>query len=938
MDAATPAAQAFAVRAALASKNIQEWLEELSSWPWPTRGGSAGFQIPASRSTEQNTGDQPSCTDEYYIGSLLASDVEQYKVRIDEIKHDKEELDVEEIKDQILHNHIRPLSRPGSPMLGSSCSVTSSLSAFARMDDLTALITATTIQALPNLLRLDRLLDVWSTRLLVLKRIPIFLQSAEDGEVALQSGWHAIKLPSKMGGEDAAADDASAGNSTTTLSRKSFDVMKSILARKVAKAGQNLDVMLNMLETSDDTLPDEWIDLVDSLEREYGDWTVVCERTITEADLARDVTAPVDAEETRDAVDGSCNENNVSAEPANLDSLSSGPVSATEIQREIPEESTSVDGGSSRDHDVNLETNDAAGSTTPVIKVHLPAEDVKDLEDEDVESDSPQPPPETRPRRSIVDNWTAEQEHTPNLDGPFPEDVFPNGSPAKELVPSPTLMEALPIDSDRDSNGSQSDVLDSDFEFEGQSVTDSPQLELPVLPHSRRDSDVSTPSTIVNGSQIGYMEFSSDPPDQGTPELPRLRDMDLGAAITSADISPASTAHSAFRSSIRSNSTTFNDMPTVRELPDDESPPKTPSKAAVVRDEAPRDVPGPAKGIANNADDHLQQQIIEILESVPAKIHLTSEPPAINLNPPDFVMPTARRPSKPDPIPRSHSSLSTVSNMSSRAGTPSFTLAPAFNRNSRTRPQRGNNQDIKLYHLSRSNGEAPIKLFIRCVGENGERVMVRVGGGWADLGEYLKEYASHHGRRSATSTDTSKVEVKDFSRVVNSRAGSAPPSRPASVQELYSSPATTPLHVRKTRKPAAATAPGPAAEDLLGAQERQLPPNTPLSRQPIDTQSSGGSTTRSRSRSSSRLSWTEEDSSLGMAGPRAKQIEMSEESKAWVESVKAKVRIASGDTRKLSQSETVGGPVPGPASLVDGGKFGEMGKVGATKRLFRKQG
>ena len=76
---------------------------------------------------------------------------------------------------------------------------------------------------------------------------------------------------------------------------------------------------------------------------------------------------------------------------------------------------------------------------------------------------------------------------------------------------------------------------------------------------------------------------------------------------------------------------------------------------------------------------------------------------------------------------------------------------------------------------------------------------------------------------------------------------------------------------------------------------------------------------------------------MGMAGPRAKQIEMSEESKAWVESVKAKVRIASGDTRKPSQSDAGGGPVPGPTSLVDGGKFGEMGKVGATKRLFRKQ-
>jgi uncharacterized ubiquitin-like protein YukD len=51
---------------------------------------------------------------------------------------------------------------------------------------------------------------------------------------------------------------------------------------------------------------------------------------------------------------------------------------------------------------------------------------------------------------------------------------------------------------------------------------------------------------------------------------------------------------------------------------------------------------------------------------------------------------------------------------------------------------------------------------------------------------------------------------------------------------------------------------------------------------------------------------------------------MSDESKAWVESVKQKVRLASGE-RKVSDH-----------SLADG-KFGDMGKVGGTKRLFKKR-
>ncbi|KAM7217441.1 hypothetical protein V8F06_007190 [Rhypophila decipiens] len=854
MDAAPPAAQAFAVRAALASKNIQEWLEELASWPWPSGSASAGFKPPASENYEQ-------ADDVLYFGSLLASRVAQYEARIDEIVREKEKLDVEEIKNQVLHNHIRPLSRPGSPLLDSSCSVISSLSAFARMDDLTALVTATTIQALPNLSKLDRLLDIWSTRLLVLRRIPVFLDSILDGEIALRSGWNAIKAGA--GDEDGAANDKALGSSPI-LSRKAFDVMKSILARKVAKAGQKLDLMLNMLETSEDTLPEKWIDRMDTLERNYGEWTVVCERMVREAEMSKDsseqlsTAAKGDKPSQQDVGSGSHENDDLVPIPAVPNSTS---IKA-ETQQSIREENAV--NGSPQSHDSTPETGAASGNTTPEIKVHYPVEDEKDS--------------------SVHDDAAIE---------------------SRSRESSPSLLEALPIDPERGVTGTPPDDIDSEFEFDGDSEPDSPELDLPILPRHRLDSDISTPSTIVHGSQPGYLGFSSDPPDQSSPELTRLRE----TAFAGHDISPAST-HSAFRSSIRSYSASFHDMPTVTELPDDEAPPKTPSQVVGAEDGQSRGSPIQGKGSSNNTDDQLQQQISEILESVPAKIILTSEPSAVNLNPPDFIRPIARKRSKPDLLPRSHSSLSTVSNRSSRAGTPSFTLAPAFNRNARPRPQRGN-QDIKLYHLSGSNGEAPIKLFIRCVGENGERVMVRVGGGWADLGEYLKTFATHHRRRSAATPDNaSAIEVKDFSRVLHSRAGSTPPSRP--VSEKHLSPETP-----------------SSANGKLAAG---------------DTQSSGGSTTRSRSRSSSRLSWTEEDSSLGMAGPRAKHVEMSEESKAWVESVKAKVRIASGEPRRLpSQAESIpGGPTPGSrsASLIDESRFGlgELGKVGSTKRLFRRPG
>ena len=178
------------------------------------------------------------------------------------------------------------------------------------------------------------------------------------------------------------------------------------------------------------------------------------------------------------------------------------------------------------------------------------------------------------------------------------------------------------------------------------------------------------------------------------------------------------------------------------------------------------------------------------------------------------------------------------------------------------------------------------------------------------MGEYLKEYASHHRRRSGNG----KVEVKDLPSM--GRAASTPPTRPASAQEARSP--VTPLNVRKIRRSV-------AADETLSNAGGQ--PKTPLAMvtKPDEAPSSNEST---RSRSSSRLSWPEEGNSLGMAGPRAKQIEMSEEGKAWVDSVvKETVRIASGE-RKATD--------PSKAQLL-GGSFGEIGTVGKTKRLFRKQ-
>ncbi|KAK4127795.1 hypothetical protein N657DRAFT_653925 [Parathielavia appendiculata] len=909
IEAATPSEQAFALRVAIASNSIHEWLDELSAWPWPAGGGSAGFEIPSAnmvklpKSTAPANDEAPEW-DTRYSGSIPTTGLARYEKRIDDIAQSLEELDIEEIKSQVLNNHIMPLSRPGTPIMGSGRSI-SSLSSFAKLDDLTALVTATTVQALPNLSKLTRLMTAWSFRLLVLRKIPVFLTSVADAEVALQSGWNAINFgPVRSHATD--IPESATGTGSATLSQEEFDVMKSVLGRKVAKAGRDLDAMLDVLEGQSDTLPEAWIDRVDVLEQGYGEWTVACERKVKEvtnfAPLPPQVVPKSSAPE----------------QPLQDTNKTKADAPATSESLADRETVGSSGNTSSANGGIALEPRPSPQTIPPVIRIHPTTEDEGPQLEDAVNSDAESAQGDLK--------GSADALSTSMLASDLVEAVQ-----EEQEDPASALASLPPSDSEL-SDTSEPSVLQREE-------------------RGRRASNASQSSTVIYEAPSVFTDsFSSDLLEQGTPERLRQKPLPLDQDVS---------GFQSFRSSTRSMSVSFNDKPTVTELPSFPSPPGTPTKSSILEEDAATEPGSPSEMSMPGSYDQLQQQISEILESVPAKIRLTAEPPAVNLNPPDFKMPTSRKSSRSDAIPRSQSTHS-MRSAYSRSATPSFTLAPA--RGSRPRHQRGN-QEIKLYHLSRSNGEAPIKLFIRCVGEHGERVMVRVGGGWADLGEYLKEYASHHLRRAAGAAGTdSKIEVKDVPRNGAVRADSTPPSRPASAMDAHSP--ISPLKLRKTRRP-----PPPAA----AADEQQPPPPPPPAPatgtavagavRPKTPLASGGSgrldrTTppsdaSSHSSRSSRLSgWDPDDdesAALGMAGPRAKQIQMSEESRAWVESVKEKVRIASGGSTAAAAaaaaaavanagySKEGGAAAAGSgleASLME--RFGEMGKVGSTKRLFRR--
>ena len=147
-------------------------------------------------------------------------------------------------------------------------------------------------------------------------------------------------------------------------------------------------------------------------------------------------------------------------------------------------------------------------------------------------------------------------------------------------------------------------------------------------------------------------------------------------------------------------------------------------------------------------DESLESKIQGILLTLPTKIRLTDD--------------------------SNTQSTQDSSASSSRASTPlpALTLSPA-------KPSRNRSvadTDVRVFHLhqhGQARDSAPIKLFVRAVGENGERVMVRVGGGWADLGEYLKEYSAHH--RSKSIADGG-MEVAQYP--AGAKRASAAPSVP----------------------------------------------------------------------------------------------------------------------------------------------------------------
>ena len=277
---ASTSERVWGTKAAQAGKKIIDWYRELEAWPWPTTSGDNlnGFEPPdeAQRARKLNAKDElkdAACSfsessyrdEDLYCGSLTAQKVQEYEERIEEIRDDMENLGFEELKEHVRATHVP--SRTRRSTYGQMD--TNHTIGHVHLDDFTAVITATTMQMLPHLSRLNALLGIWSVRFLVLRQVPGFLQCMQKTHAAMDSAWKTVEQPPFK--------DSMSG---PVLTRAALTTIQAVLENRIDELGRRLDSMLDALEGREDTVPDTWIEEMDSIESDFGDWVVKAENLV----------------------------------------------------------------------------------------------------------------------------------------------------------------------------------------------------------------------------------------------------------------------------------------------------------------------------------------------------------------------------------------------------------------------------------------------------------------------------------------------------------------------------------------------------------------------------------------------------------------------------------------------------------------------------------
>ena len=1038
---ASTSEKAWGIKAALAGKKVREWYAEVGGWPWPGFDHAPNDQsikrtdqyykghIDSTLSPEairsNGAGDEP-----YTAGMLSSKLVQEYEERIEMIRHDMAALEIEDLKDYVLNTRFRAGSRRSS--LYTPQASFKLATEYSDIDDFTTIITATIIQALPTISRLETLLGIWSTRLLVLREVPSFLTDLDAGRESMISASIAIE-----------------GHNTQQVKRRSdfspraFSDIRAVLKDQIAELGLRLDRMLDLLEGSVDTLPDAWVDGLDNLENEYSAWVVKAERLATnnelrsgrlekdytqdQADDQMDLERPLDINHVPSTLDIDTQFDEISRRAGTeFDTISQTQKEALRSENGTTGSSTIHGNGPidlapvpSRNALAERSLSNKAQSQGPAVN-KIDSQSWNGLSD--VSKTSGLPTRLTHRPTPLILAASRFNEKTPD----FPDtasDTSGSGSadssyssnkPSPEIhsavvaeylgspvtVTSPTMLNRelmAPVDISFGSFGqlAEGDAVKIDQNYipvdhlpknerrngaSGHVRTRSaslrsfeivPKHEIRKIQIKRSGSyssalSLSDPSCsqvqpsrfpVSSAPQHGEpVALGSNAPlsackevkDQPSPALVQNRDLQHGqfghhhplyhapppvcgkssASAKSLDLEfhtpkqklpyhvppvvapgPAKSVQSQDRKlGTAEHRTPYHSPPPVMprsthrfEQVSDLSPGSIPvivgkmklgestSSHVSGQVEGPRTV---TRSSTSNLDSQLEERISSILTELPTHIRLASGPEP---DAPEVLR--LNSPSDPK-VPKTRSPAWRLKRTQTSTPLPSMTLAPQQPKSSKSRSVTGE-PDIRLYHLHQAGKTAPIKLFVRLVGEDRERVMVRIGGGWADLAEYLREYANHHGQRSVSDSPFN-IQGLPSSPVTNqssprSMPGSRPVSRPASpISANKVSPAV--FFQRQQTSPAMFSTPHTPQSDLSV-------------------------------RTSARVSWTGVDEvspSLGLAGPKTKNVDISPSKQAWVDEMMAQARQSGGE--KKGSGESV---------------VGDLGKVGNTKRVFfksRKEG
>jgi hypothetical protein len=690
---ASPEEREIGIRAAFAAQKLKQWRAEISRWLWPNRRDcalGAGF-LPPPSSTVQEEED----AEHIYIGYLPLRLLNEYEDQIEHIKDGLESLEMEDLKDHVLTAHSS--SKPPPSALTSKQGARTS---YGRMRDFTALITATVIQALPDLATINMLIDTWDVRIAVLRELPMFLDLMDVARGDLTQTAQSCRQP----------------EAARIFSLGDFHRVRQSLDEQVRDLGRKVDKMLDLLDGHDDSLPQGWIDQIEKLELDFATWTAEAEQLANsnassgseaKVDLHGMTTPPLSGEPPASKQEANNrgyrptldldipmssshrrDKSEVSIADSVLSAVSAGEiVDARKSQVLLSPTVTVVESPISKATPRPAILQRASTASIEVVsRGQLKTLDVRrsmsaDLLTRLANGDGDVTPTGPDRRFSIG----TPSQHTPmaELDDPSSRLELPPPTATSSALPTPSLMvEPLRVPS-RENTGPRVDAPNS-------------RVEAPSLPRrSSKRNSLPLAALVTQDSSFGTDLVSPISPDYDT--------QDLGA------VSPIT--------------------------------------------------PGRDRSVHDSLDSKIQ----DILENLPTRIRLANK---------DGSLPG-----------RAYASAN-----SSRASTPTPALIPEMPRHSRrvSAAEAG----VRVYHLHQ-NGQArdakPIKLFVRAVGENGERVMVRVGGGWADLAEYLKEYSAHHGRRS---TSDGLMEVAQY-------PGKNERERKASSQILSPTPGRSTIAIQK---------------------------------------------------------------------------------------------------------------------------------------------